>query len=306
MNKKQHILPGIFFLTAFMLVIFFDSVLSMITDIGEHYVSSDGSIDVKGAFLLKLVLSVTIFSLFIVGISVYFNLTSKMMSISQQLVDWAALRQFFLTDDICNKKWLPLFSVIITTVYGSLLLAYVQQFGPPPAEGIMEELSSLLFLFSGIILVTAVVPLKNIKLQTDMRRDVTLTLVISAGCMFFIYGEEISWGQRIFGWTAEGVFEEYNWQQETNTHNFFNPLFRFIYPIVGIGSLIMLCFIWFFPKDRPYFYQLFIPPPYFFFVIVFMAASTFLHTEIYEQLLALFLLLHSFRILVSLKEMPRT
>ena len=35
--------------------------------------------------------------------------------------------------------------------------------------------------------------------------------------LFFGFGEEISWGQRIFEVTANGFFREYNLQGETNT-----------------------------------------------------------------------------------------
>ena len=37
---------------------------------------------------------------------------------------------------------------------------------------------------------------------------------------FFVAGEEISWAQRIFGFKPPEVFLEYNFQQETNVHNF--------------------------------------------------------------------------------------
>lgn len=37
--------------------------------------------------------------------------------------------------------------------------------------------------------------------------------------LFFAAGEEISWGQRIFGITTPEYFKEHNAQQETNLHN---------------------------------------------------------------------------------------
>jgi tetratricopeptide (TPR) repeat protein len=37
--------------------------------------------------------------------------------------------------------------------------------------------------------------------------------------LFFISGEEISWGQRIFNITTTDYFEQHNWQHETNIHN---------------------------------------------------------------------------------------
>ena len=40
---------------------------------------------------------------------------------------------------------------------------------------------------------------------------------------FFAAGEEISWGQRIFGWETGETFQEINKQQETNVHNLIVP-----------------------------------------------------------------------------------
>jgi hypothetical protein len=302
MNNKNQIISGVLFIAVFLLLIFFNPTLSAITQLGERLISSDGNIDVKSAFLLKLVLALTIFFIAVAAITIYFNIMPEIIRIGKQLVDWSSLYHFFLTDINCSKKWLPTFSILVSIVYSSLLFTYVLIFGPPRVEGIMEEVSSLLFLFSGIIMLVSVRHADKKVFTKRARKEIIVTLIASAIALFFIYGEEISWGQRIFSWNTEGVFKEYNWQQETNTHNFFNPLFRFIYPLVGIGSFIVLCFIWFFPNAKPFYYQLFIPHPSLFFITLFMAASTFLHTEIYEQLLALFLLFHTTRIFLSLKE----
>jgi hypothetical protein len=42
--------------------------------------------------------------------------------------------------------------------------------------------------------------------------------ILTLGC-FYLFGEEISWGQHIFGWRAGGIWGEFNYQQETNLHN---------------------------------------------------------------------------------------
>ena len=46
----------------------------------------------------------------------------------------------------------------------------------------------------------------------------TVTLVLGL-MLFFAAGEEISWGQRIFGIESSGYFQEHNAQRETNLHN---------------------------------------------------------------------------------------
>lgn len=43
--------------------------------------------------------------------------------------------------------------------------------------------------------------------------------LLLALCAFFVAGEEISWGQRIFGWGTPEALDEINHQGETNVHN---------------------------------------------------------------------------------------
>jgi hypothetical protein len=45
-----------------------------------------------------------------------------------------------------------------------------------------------------------------------------LSLLLALGA-FFVAGEEISWGQRIFGWGTPATLDEINHQGETNIHN---------------------------------------------------------------------------------------
>ncbi|MCP3998706.1 MAG: tetratricopeptide repeat protein [bacterium] len=47
----------------------------------------------------------------------------------------------------------------------------------------------------------------------------TFFLFLALAC-FYVVGEEISWGQRIFGWGSPELFKEKNLQGETNLHNF--------------------------------------------------------------------------------------
>ncbi|WP_397542778.1 hypothetical protein [Roseovarius salis] len=43
--------------------------------------------------------------------------------------------------------------------------------------------------------------------------------ILYALLFFFASGEEISWGQRLFGWGTPEFFARHNYQQETNLHN---------------------------------------------------------------------------------------
>ncbi len=42
--------------------------------------------------------------------------------------------------------------------------------------------------------------------------------ILALGMVFFV-GEEVSWGQHVFGWSTPGAWADLNRQQETNLHN---------------------------------------------------------------------------------------
>jgi hypothetical protein len=55
-------------------------------------------------------------------------------------------------------------------------------------------------------------------MRTGQRGMGVFYLLLAAGA-FFVAGEEISWGQRIFGWSTPEALEAINHQNETNVHN---------------------------------------------------------------------------------------
>lgn len=60
-------------------------------------------------------------------------------------------------------------------------------------------------------------------------------------CLFFLIGEEISWGQRIFGWQTATSFAASNKQEETNLHNIYGvgSTFKWIQLLVGAYGTIL-------------------------------------------------------------------
>jgi len=69
---------------------------------------------------------------------------------------------------------------------------------------------------------------------------IPVKLILSA--MFFLFGmEEISWGQRMFGWNTPEVLSTINYQNETTIHNILNPYFQLLYPPFNLllGFLIL-------------------------------------------------------------------
>ncbi|MFV0593632.1 MAG: hypothetical protein ACK5M7_19830 [Draconibacterium sp.] len=81
-------------------------------------------------------------------------------------------------------------------------------------DGWVEYLTALFLLLSAIVL--GINAVKAIR-----RGDKKQILFYSLACLVLIFGlgEEISWGQRIFGIQSGEYFLEHNYQSETNLHN---------------------------------------------------------------------------------------
>ena len=64
--------------------------------------------------------------------------------------------------------------------------------------------------------------------------------------LFFIIGEEVSWGQRLFGWETSEEMKAINKQEETNIHNIegVGDKIKWIHVIIGAyGTILPLVFL---------------------------------------------------------------
>ena len=291
-----------------LLAIIFPDIVVSLTDFSEKYLSQDNRIGIKSVFMIKVFIILGLIHIVTISIIFFLGLTKKV---------YHFIFEFFqigknLDSNICRIKKLHLYILITGIMLGIFHIYYLLAFGEPigeydkpSSEGMMEKIYTLLLMFSVFILLFSIFRVKkNIYSQTYRRRTIFSIIAIST-ILFLIIGEEISWGQRIFGWDSTGVFVEYNYQNETNAHNFFNPiLIKYVYPIVGLGSFLFLFVFWHFPKLRKsYFFNLFFPHPSLFFLVLIMAVASFLGGggETYEQLFTVFVLLYSFRLFLCLR-----
>lgn len=101
-------------------------------------------------------------------------------------------------------------------------------------DGLFEYVTAGCFLISGMLMV---------KLFSRTRNYffLALTLVFLVGC-----GEEISWGQRIFGWGTPASIAQKNIQGETNLHNLdvFHPQDESGQSKSGFAKLITVDFLY--------------------------------------------------------------
>jgi hypothetical protein len=150
----------------------------------------------------------------------------------------------------------------------------MQRFQPSPADWILFGLANAAMLFTlgydltGLdvayrngfaiedgpvewgtaigLLIAGVVLLRNA--VTSARRGGTIAatgLTVLYGALFlFAAGEEISWGQRLFGWQPPAFFAENNAQRETNIHNLVVGDVKLVKTVFGAGlSAVLLLYL---------------------------------------------------------------
>jgi hypothetical protein len=284
-------------------IFYFPDILSFITNLLEKNFSADHQLNATSKSNIKAYISFFIFLWLICCLYILFDIHRKLVKFLKSSVSMDGVSGFFKTDPLCNKNSHTKFILWAGPIMGLLSYFYYLISGKEENEGIIEKVSSFLFLFSGILLLISCIKIKNLTLPHEKRTRLLIAIAVISMLVLAIFGEEISWGQQIFHWKSSEVFTSYNFQNETNIHNFFNPLYKFVYPIAGMSLFVILFFLWFFPqKKSDYLFNLLIPHQSFFFLVALFTCTTFLkYREISEQLLADFCFLYSFRIYICLK-----
>jgi hypothetical protein len=111
-----------------------------------------------------------------------------------------------------------LMALIAATLLASVVIALLDptyfQTVFAAEDRLVENATALFLLIAGCVLVRNALGLH----RRGQWRAMALTVVYAA-LFFFASGEEISWGQRIFGWQSSEFFTRNNYQGETNLHN---------------------------------------------------------------------------------------
>ena len=130
-------------------------------------------------------------------------------------------------------------------------------------DHLIENISVLAFFLSSMALLAVFLSSArhdNLFLGRPTRRNIWFALLAAA--FFICAGEEISWGQRIFGWDTPDAIEELNAQGETNLHNlvFFHGssdknFFQLLLNMNRLLSIFLLTYMFLLPLGTA-----FIPP----------------------------------------------
>ncbi len=98
-------------------------------------------------------------------------------------------------------------------------------------DELVEDASAVLFLLSGVLLFGTALAERKLALRC--------VYVLGGVLMVFVAGEEISWGQRIFGFATPDFLASVNSQNEFNVHNIKALYLDKIY----IGGALELCIV---------------------------------------------------------------
>jgi hypothetical protein len=128
---------------------------------------------------------------------------------------------------------LPVHVVAAAVIAGALALAH---FAPERYDALVQEdhavewATFVLFLVAGVI-----------RCYHAVRTRRLFDALVGLFCLF-VAGEEISWGQRLVGFTPPEVFLEHNTQQEVNIHNFADvfgrPKWMLVMALAGYGLVL--------------------------------------------------------------------
>lgn len=316
MIKRQKVsglqkLVGIFgIVVSVLLTILFSGILDFVLQSIEHF-SPDHQLSGLTVLLGYTFFVFLILVVFGISLLLFLGITKllasivgrKMVQILNNLFNFGQARAFVLTDQMNTIKHFSLWVLFISAFVGIVLHFNVLYFGIPTYEGTMEKMSTVVLLMALLFVFASLFYVKRAMLPQSRQRKLRFFLLVGSGILFLMFGEEISWGQRIFGWESTGVFNEYNYQKETNLHNFLNPVLDIIYPTVGLSTFLLLFTVRLFPaKESGFLSDLFFPHPSLFFLLLLMAGASFNgQSELYESMLSVFLFFYGLRIFVCLR-----
>lgn len=130
----------------------------------------------------------------------------------------------------------PIVVVGIVTLIAALALLSKGTFRPLFAflteEDSLLEWGQFLFVCAASLIFAWI----GIQFIRNGQRAIGVLYLLIAFCAFFVAGEEISWGQRLFGWTEPASLAAINHQNETNIHNI-RPVQRAFGFVVLFGGM---------------------------------------------------------------------
>lgn len=186
------------------------------------------------ASCLGIALSLLVWSLFRDRLRAS-SVVGPILSYESGEVGWVRSRDSFFNLSLCLSLAFAAAGVAFLAFVEPLVTAE-QWIFINEEDGVIEYATALMFLVASAL--AAVLAFRD---RADKRRAAFLALLALA--CFFVCGEEISWGQRIFDLDTLEVFQKYNEQNENTLHNIFNAtthaVFLFAAFLYGVALPIL-------------------------------------------------------------------
>lgn len=270
----------------------------------EQYLSADHHIHPIGKRQLRFEYFVIAISLVILG-----GLLWSLTKIAARSATIRTCLDIVLNDPLCHSastQFHPSIAFLSSSLIGLLLsgvfMVFVRDEGQAALslrplyreDGLFEYLTAIALVISSVLMGKAVLVLRERRRGESDYRWIFLVYVLLMLGFFFLAMEEISWGQRLFGWGTPDIFEG-NFQNETNVHNFLNPYLDSLYRLASLLLLSSVLFAWWF-RPQSLFSRFVLPHPSMV-GLAFLIAWTGNQGELFEELVSLFALFYSFRTL---------
>ncbi|MBI4003948.1 MAG: hypothetical protein HY353_02905 [Candidatus Omnitrophica bacterium] len=105
-------------------------------------------------------------------------------------------------------------------------------------DGVLENVQALLFGVSALVSAAIAGTLFHRR-----RWPLALLYAVASAALVWVTGEELSWGQRLFGWTTPDWMAARNLQGETNLHNLVG-LEWLVYRTMYAGAILAVLVSW--------------------------------------------------------------
>ena len=120
-----------------------------------------------------------------------------------------SIKRLVIGVTLCSLSYLALVALLYTGTFHDLARE----------DGVVESGGALCFLASAGLFFWMFLQLRRSQSSLPGYFGGCYWFLILAALFIFITGEEISWGQRIFGWSTPDWMKESNVQEETTIHN---------------------------------------------------------------------------------------
>lgn len=301
---RNYLLLVFGFLATVIGILFFTQITNFALHLLERF-SPDNSLTIETKLLFRNAFSFFLMLVFLLSIFSIPAVYQKIINLLMHHVDLKKLHDFFVDDAILEGRRFNLFVAILGFIASSILVLIFLFSGVAKQEGAFETSASFLSFFAALMLIYSAVRLRLPDDEKNRKLKIRFILLGIAGVVLLFFGEEISWGQHFFRWDSPKAFDG-NYQGETNLHNFFNPIFRYIYYIPGVGIFLFLFMVWVFPKNETTYTHLVLPHRSLFFIVLFFPITTYsvLH-ETFEQIFGLFAFLYSLRLILCADKLAK-